>query len=676
MLLLDKQAWIHSAKSLLAAVIALYIALAADLSRPYWAMTTAYVVLQPVMGGTNSRGIYRITGTLIAAVAVVMFVPGLIQAPIVLSLAMSLWLAGCIFVALLHRGPSSYVFMLAGYTAAFVGFPMVLQPDAIFATALARSEEIILGSLCAVVVGALVFPTSIKPMIGQRVQALMNDARSWCAQVLAHRGSSDELRRRLAKDLSQLDLVIPFTKRDDPRHGNLNEWLSELRARLLGMLPVLAAIEDRLDNVGADAAQDAELERLIGDMRVWISEDAVPAVQTLRDFRQRIDALRPALDDGSDGLLRNSLLLRLKELTELWYDSRHLQQSILDGAPPPEPAFGLDLRRLVRVDNRHIDWSMLTFSSLAAGVTLFTYCLLWIALGWPEGVSGAMLAAVAAAFFAAQDDPSPNILAFMIWAIVANLTAGIYLFGILPAFHDFVPLVLVLTPTFLLVGLMASRPRLFLPGMILITNMASLLSIQNHSAVDFTSYVNASVSTIIGLLFALVMTRLFRSVGAEWSAQRLIRQGWRLIATAAEGSGRQDRDRFLVRMLDLLGLLAPRLASLPAGSDAAGVDMLDEVRIGLNVLNLRRARNDLPEANQDALNQLLDGVATHYRARERAGRPLPPPQELKTALETSLSRLRTLPPGDMRDEALLGLIGLRIGLFPQQYLPGALDERP
>lgn len=677
MLLLDRQAWMHSAKSFLAAVIALYIGLAIDLPRPYWAMTTAYVVLQPVMGGTNSRGLYRIAGTLIASVAVVVFIPELTQSPILLSLAMSLWLSACMVIALLNRGPSAYVFMLAGYTAMFIGFPMVQQPDAIFSIALARSEEIILGSLCAVVVGALVFPASIKPMIEQRVHALMGDAKAWCAQVLAHRTSSDELRRRLSKDLSQLDLVIPFAKRDDPRNGALDVWLAELRSRLLGMLPVLAAIEDRLDNLGQEAVRETGLARLLEDMREWIAKDVPPPLATLEDFLHRIEAMRPTMGDDSIGLLQNSLLLRLRELVELWYDSRHLQQAIRDSAPPPESAFGIDLQSLVRMENRYIDWSMLLFSAFAAGATLFTYCVLWIAIGWSGGVAGAMMAAVAAAFFAAQDDPSPSILAFLIWAVVSILVTGVYLFGVFPAIHDFWPLVVVIAPTFLLIGLMASRPSLFLPGMILITNMASLMSIQNHSAgADFTSYVNSSVATVLGLLFALLVTRLFRSVGAEWSAQRMIRQGWRTIAAAAEGRGRQDQARFMVRMLDLLGLLAPRLASLPEGSDAVGVDMLDEVRIGLNILNLRRARDDLPAVNRDTLDRLLEGVAGHYRARESAGRPLPAPQSLMAALETSLSRLRTLPPGHARDEALLGLIGLRIGLFPQQHMPGELKEQP
>ncbi|MCL2831418.1 MAG: FUSC family protein [Betaproteobacteria bacterium] len=676
-LLRDRQAWKHSIKSFLAAVIALYIGLAVDLSRPYWAMASAFIVMQPVMGGTNSRGIYRITGTLIASVAVVVFVPELSQSPILLSLVMSLWLIACMFIALLHRGPSSYVFMLAGYTTSFIGFPMVLQPDAIFQIALARSEEIMLGSLCAVVVGALVFPDSIKSMIEQRVQPLMAGAKKWCAQVLAHRSSSDELRRRLAHGLSQLDLVIPFAKRDDPRHGELGAWLSELRALLLGMMPVLAAIEDRLDNLGAHATENAELMRLLDDMRQWIIQDVPMPLATLRDFFLRIETLRPAMSEDSASLLLDSLLLRLKELAELWYDSRHLWQSLQDGHPPPEPVFGIDLHSLVSIENRHIDWSMVFFSALAPGVTLFTYCLLWIAIGWTEGASGAMMAAVAASFFAAQDDPAPNIAGMLIWSIVAILTTGVYLFGAFPLIHDFWPLVLLITPGFLLVGLIISRPSLFMAGMTLVTNVATLMAIQNHSAGgDFTSYVNSSVASILGLLFALLITRLFRSVGAEWSVQRLIRQGWRIIAAAAEGHGRQDRERFMMRMLDLLGLLAPRLASLPEGSEAAGVDMLEEVRIGLNILNLRRARSDFPASNQLVLDRALESVAAHYRACERAGRLLSPSQELKLALETSLSHLRTLPPGGARDEALLGLIGLRIRLFSQQDMPDFLGAKP
>jgi uncharacterized membrane protein YccC len=239
-----------------------------------------------------------------------------------------------------------------------------------------------------------------------------------------------------------------------------------------------------------------------------------------------------------------------------------------------------------------------------------------------------------------------------------------------------VPVVLLIAPFFLLAGLTAVRPKLFLPGMIVITNFASLLAIQNHYEADFTRYVNSSLSTVIGMVFALVVTRLSRSIGAEWSAQRLVREGWRLLAEAAEGSGVRDRERFTIRMLDLLGLLAPRLASLRAGEEVAGVDLLDEIRRGLDILNLRRARHDLPAADAGTLDRLLGEVGAHYRALQRAGKPLPAPPPLRLALEDSLARLRTLPPGSARDEALLGLIGLRQGLFAEHPLQRALRIDP
>ena len=69
-------------------------------------------------------------------------------------------------------------------------------------------------------------------------------------------------------------------------------------------------------------------------------------------------------------------------------------------------------------------------------------------------------------------------------------------------------------------------------------------------------------------------------------------------------------------------------------------------------------------------------VGAHYRALERAGRPLPAPPPLRLALEDSLARLRTLPPGAARDEALLGLIGLRQGLFAGHPLQRSLRVDP
>jgi uncharacterized membrane protein YccC len=295
-----------------------------------------------------------------------------------------------------------------------------------------------------------------------------------------------------------------------------------------------------------------------------------------------------------------------------------------------------------------------------------TYCVLWIGLGWEGGGNGAMMAAVAAAFFAAQDDPAPSMLQFLLWAIVASLVAAVYLFGIFPAVHDFGSLALVLAVIFLPLGLLLHRPKTALIGLPLTVNLVALLNVQNTYNANIQSFINSSVAMFIGIGFAVVMTRLFRSVGAEWTARRLVRQGWTTLAEAAEGRGQQDRQQFAARMLDLLGLLAPRLAATPEGSDIASVDMLTEARIGLNILQLRRARHGLPAASMQAIEAILDDVATHYRAQVALRRPQPAPPALQAKLEASLKRVQTVDAGKARDEALMGVLGLRYALFPEQ----------
>lgn len=51
--------WLFSAKALIAALLALYIALAIPLDNPYWAMASVYVVSHPLSGATRSKAIYR-----------------------------------------------------------------------------------------------------------------------------------------------------------------------------------------------------------------------------------------------------------------------------------------------------------------------------------------------------------------------------------------------------------------------------------------------------------------------------------------------------------------------------------------------------------------------------------------------------------------------------------------
>jgi hypothetical protein len=141
----------------------------------------------------------------------------------------------------------------------------------------------------------------------------------------------------------------------------------------------------------------------------------------------------------------------------------------------------------------------------------------------------------------------------------------------------------------------------------------------------------------------------------------------RSLARAAERRGAQSGLELAAIMLDRVGLIAPRLAALPPDDAEWTADLLAEVRVGVNVVELRRDRRQLSKEARTAVEGLLAGMARHF-----AGRAVRPPAELLMSLDAALDAVATEPQHRAHREALLGLVGIRRGLFPAAppYRPG------
>ncbi|MET0519271.1 MAG: FUSC family protein, partial [Burkholderiaceae bacterium] len=200
---------IFSLKCFAAAMLGLFLASWAGQPRPFWAMLTAYIVAHPLAGAVRSKGTYRFLGTLLGCTAAIFLVPAFSNAPELLTLALGLWVAGCLFLSLQDRTPRSYAFMLAGYTAALIGFPAVDTPLQIFDIGVARSEEIGLGMFAALLVHSLVLPTGLSATVLGLVDRTLGDTRQWLCDLMQPRGQQPGAtlgidRRRVASDVTQL----------------------------------------------------------------------------------------------------------------------------------------------------------------------------------------------------------------------------------------------------------------------------------------------------------------------------------------------------------------------------------------------------------------------------------------------------------------------------------------
>ncbi|MCW2086035.1 putative membrane protein YccC [Bradyrhizobium diazoefficiens] len=663
---------VFALKTFAASMLALVIALAMDLPRPYWAMATVYITSQPLAGATSSKAFFRVMGTLAGAAMTVALVPNLIDAPELLCLAIALWVGLCLYLSLLDGTPRSYVFMLAGYTVALIGFPSVSEPGAIFDTAVARLEEISLGIICASLVSTIVFPRSVAPAVAHRVDAWLADARRLSQVVLLREGTSETHRAKrlkLATDIVEIDTLSTHLAYDRLTDRNAVTGLGEIRLRMLTLLPVMASLEDRLAALGEEALRrQPGLKRLLEDIAQWIASD-VGARQPAERIRAAISEQQAVLDDGADWerIITTSLLLRLRELVDLSRDCRALTEAIAESrnVATIDLAFHSEAGA---APVRHRDRGLALWSAAGAVVAILICCAFWIGTGWPDGASAPMMAAVACSFFAAQDEPARFIRSFGRWSLVAIVVVAVYLFAVVPAISHIEVLVVALAPTFLLYGFLIGRPATAGTGTALAANTATLLAIQSTYSADFASYANSAVAFFVGIVVAEIVTRIARGVGAEWIANRLVLSNWKSIAVAAERRGKRDRAEFAGLMLHRLGLLVQRIAFL-SESDRRDTDSLVQLRIGINIIDLRRARYGLAASTIAVIDDMLDRLAIACRSYAGSGMPA----ELLTSVDRALAQAVKDPNDSAREDALIGLVGIRRGLFPDApaYRPRA-----
>src|SRR6202166_3966357 len=129
-----------------AVCLALYVAFWLELDNAYWAGTSAAIVCQPSLGASLRKASFRMVGTVIGAVAIVVLTACFPQSRVGFLIGLAVWGAGCGFMATLLRNFASYAAALAGYTAVIIASDELGATGGgsgeVFMLAVTRSSEI------------------------------------------------------------------------------------------------------------------------------------------------------------------------------------------------------------------------------------------------------------------------------------------------------------------------------------------------------------------------------------------------------------------------------------------------------------------------------------------------------------------------------------------------------
>lgn len=647
---------------------ALYWSMSIDLRQPYWSMLSVYVVSQPMAATVRSKALYRLLGTVLGATATVVLMPALVNTPLLLSFALALWVGGCLAVSLLDRSPRSYVMMLAGYTAAIVGFTSVDQPGQIFDLAVARAEEISIGIVCATVAHSLWFPRPVGDALRERIRRWLAEADHWALDILEKRDgqTTQQDRARLASAATEIHLMAAHLPFDTSHLRETSAIVRALHDRILMLIPILSSLADRLGAMRDDAPLlDEQVSERLAKVAAWIRNDC-PVAESM-SIQQAL-VLRSEECNRSTwyGLNQLGLYSRLRDLVSALTESRALLTQLHD----PDAPLPANLRPIVAgAEERplHSDLSLALISGAVATTAIMICCMAWIGLGWAEGGASAMITSILCCLFAGMDDPVPAIKKFGIAICIAVAMAGIYQFLIFPGIDSFPMLALVLSPTLLVIGTVTLNPGLATSALLVLLNFCNYMAIQERYTPDLAAFLNNNLSQFFGLFVAIYVTRTARSLTTEASARRLQRATWQELARLAQGKTTESAEDFAARMVDRIGLLAPRLAALKT-EESAGGDVLRELRVTMDLGVLQNA-SPLPPSVEPALAQMLQAVGRHYATRSKGGTI--EDRNTLTLLDRAIHLTATVS-SQGASRALAALVGLRRNLFPDaKFTAGA-----
>lgn len=654
---------VFALKTFLAAMLALFIAISLNLQNPMWAMGTVFIVANPLAGVLSSKAVYRMLGTLAGACLSILVLPPFINSPVPFSLIIAVWVGFCLYVSLLDRTPRSYFFMLAGYTMALIGFSAVADPTHLFDISLSRFEEITLGILCATVISRVFFPVNIAGVLSGRIDQWFNDIESNFKDCLAGKSSPDIIvkeAQRFAADSTEIHALAIHLSYENSALRRQTRSVQALQHQMVLLVPALVALADRVHTLKESSRNFDNLLMQVQQQTEQFITATLPTDQAglayippsiLQKFEHML-----AIADTREKLMimsaREAFLFFIQHFQTL----RLIWHCIKTGERLPDFMHAT----IPSAQRLHRDHGIALRGALSAFLAICIVCFLWHMSGWQYGFMAAQITAVCACILTFLDNPVPALASFRLASIYSALVVFVYQFAIFPVVHDFFTLMLVLFPFFLIFTSMLPYPALTGFALPILINTAMGLNIRNLNEPVFGAYIDNSLAIVIGILIPSFTLALIRSTTPELSVQRLLQRQWRDVQQIIEKPVMHPWAYYMRRLLDRIGLMAPRVLRAPA-IQADISQSIRELAGATNIIRLKRTVDQLPEPLSQQVAQLLQQLWNWYEARLSSQDF--DSEQLLIQIDQLISQVLLQSSSILRDQLLVALTGVRRSLF-------------
>jgi len=578
--------------------LALFVAFWLQLDDPFWAGTSAAIVSQPQLGASLRKGWFRMVGTVVGAVVIVVLTAFFPQDRIAYLGLLALWCSICAFGATILRNFASYAAALAGYTAAIVGVSTLGAtsgpgPD-VFMLAITRATEICIGIVSAGTVLAGTDLGGAQQRLAESVADLADEITVRFKRVLVFAGpqlpDTQAERRELVRRVVALDPMI------DQAVGES----SHIRYHSRTLQTAIHGLFRALDGWRGVATHLSRLPRDLQGQQAAIILRSLPSELRSADSgspaRWTADplALRRIYEEGVRTLITlsadtPSLRLLADEAARMLAGMLHVLDglALLVDAPEQRPPISRSPRLSVP------DWLPALVNAARAFVMISSAALFWVVTAWPNGALAMEFVAIVLLLLSPLGD-----LAYVaaIGGVVATvgsiILAAIVKFAVLPAFETFPAFCgaigLILVP----VGFATVRSRQPAVLALLAFNFVALLAPTNLMSYDTAQFYNTALGITAGAAAAALGFRLLPQLSPALRARRLL-------ALTLSELRRLASATLPPRLEDWDGRMIARLAAVPDQAEPLQrARLLAALSFGTEIIHLRHMAPRLGAADE------------------------------------------------------------------------------
>jgi len=577
--------------------LALYLAFWLQLDNADWAGTTAFIVSQPQLGASLRKGWYRMVGTLVGAVVIVVVTALFIQDRVAFLGTLALWGAVCAFGATVLRNFASYAAALAGYTAVIVAADTLGATGgpgtSVFMLAVMRASEICIGIVSVGVVLAGTDLGNARRRLATLIAALGAEIAGRFTGMLALAGGellpTQPMRRDLTRRVIALDPIIDQAIGEASQLRYHSPTLQRAAHGLFTALDGWRAVAMRLERMPRDRArQEVESIRRVlpselrfapelGAPARW-TEDPVDlqqaceaAIRALLAFPARTPSLR-LLADQTARLLTGTahILAGLALLVDAPGQPRRRDRGFKLSVPDFLPAF---------------------VNAARAFLAIGAVEVLWVVTAWPSGAVAILFTAVLVLLFSPREDAAyASAMAFTLGSAIGIVLTAIVKFAILPGLETFAALCAVLGLYLIPVGfgLAYSQQPVALATLTAIgIGFVPLLQPANQMTYDTLQFYNTALALFTGSAAATLAFALLPPIPVSLRTRRLLGFALRDLRRCAIAPSAPAPEEWERRMYG-------RLTALPEQTEPSQLgQILAALCVGSEVIRLRRMAFDL-----------------------------------------------------------------------------------